>query len=151
MGTINLQRVLLGGLLAGVVINGGEMLFHTVLFGDTVQAAMAAIGRTMPEGGSMMAYWMAFGFVYGIALVLVYAAIRPRFGASVKTAVYAGLLVWLFGGLLHALGEIPMGLLPRNIYVLGTVWNLVQLPIAAVAGAWLYKEEPAAQPAHAMV
>jgi hypothetical protein len=149
MGKINLQRVLIGGLLAGVVINAGEMLFHAVVFKDTMQTAMAALGKTVPEDASRMAYWITFGFLYGIALVWVYAAIRPRFGASVKTAVYAGLVVWLFGGLFNVLGEAPLGLFPRNFYVMGAVWGLIEIPIAAVAGAWLYKE-PAAQPAHAM-
>jgi hypothetical protein len=150
MGKINLQRVLVGGLLAGVVINGGEMLFHTVVFKDTMQAAMAALGKTVPDDAPSLAYWITFGFLYGIALVWAYAAIRPRFGASVKTAVYAGLMVWLFGVVFNALGEAPLGLFPRNVYVMGGVWGLIELPIAAVAGAWLYKE-PAAHPAHAMV
>jgi len=48
--------------------------------------------------------WIGYnllGLVCGIALIWIYAAIRPRFGAGVMTAVYAGLAVWFIGVLIH--------------------------------------------------
>ena len=45
MGRINWGRVFLGGLLAGVVINVGEFLFHAVLFKDQMAEAMRALGK----------------------------------------------------------------------------------------------------------
>jgi hypothetical protein len=79
-------------------------------------------------------------FVYGIILVYLYAAIRPRFGPGPGAAVSAGLIVWLLVGLLHTLGEAPLGFLPMRLYVLGTVVGLVLMPLAAVAGARFYTE-----------
>jgi len=79
-------------------------------------------------------------FVSGIALVWVYAAIRPRFGAGAKTGVIAGLAVWFFISFLHALGEAPMQLFPQRLYAIGVVVALFQLPIAAAIGAYVYKE-----------
>ena len=45
MGRINWGRVFLGGLLAGVVINVGEFLFHAVLYKDQMAEAMRALGK----------------------------------------------------------------------------------------------------------
>ncbi|MFQ5890555.1 MAG: hypothetical protein ACE5JR_10955 [Gemmatimonadota bacterium] len=57
--------------------------------------------------------------------------------------MYAGLLLWVAVGLLHALGEAQIGLFPQRLVVIGTVVWLIVLPIAAVVGAWPYKEEAA--------
>jgi hypothetical protein len=65
---------------------------------------------------------------------------RPRFGAGVRTAVYAGLFTWVLVGLLHAVGEMPMALFPQNLMVLSTVAMLILLPLAAVVGATVYTE-----------
>ena len=83
---------------------------------------------------------MILDFVYGIGLVWVYAAVRPRFNPGPRTAVIAGVAVWFFVGLLHALGEAPMALMPQKVYVTATVVGLVQYPLATVLGAYFYKE-----------
>ncbi|HEY3125318.1 MAG TPA: hypothetical protein VGK70_14805 [Thermoanaerobaculia bacterium] len=46
MGQINWGRVFLGGLLAGVVINVGEFLFHAVLFKDQMVKPCGRSART---------------------------------------------------------------------------------------------------------
>jgi hypothetical protein len=33
-----------------------------------------------------------------------------------------------------------MGILPAKVVVLGTVWGLVEIVVASIAGAWAYKE-----------
>jgi hypothetical protein len=40
-----------------------------------------------------------------------------------------------------------MGLIPSRLAVIGLVIALVALPVAAVVGAWLYKEGEARPPA----
>ena len=47
--------------------------------------------------------WIWFnllGLAGGIAVIWIYAAIRPRFGAGMSTAVRAGLASWLSASLL---------------------------------------------------
>jgi hypothetical protein len=56
MSRINWGRVFLGGLLAGVVINLGEFLFHAVIFKDEVAEGMRALGKdpaTVMTGNAM--------------------------------------------------------------------------------------------------
>jgi hypothetical protein len=140
MGKINWGRVVLGGLLAGVVLNVVDYLFYGVMMKQDLAAAMQALGKQPGAMDSLVPLFVTLDFVTGIALLWVYAAIRPRFGAGVKTAVIAGVAVWFFVGLLHALGEGPMGLFPQKVYTVGTVVALVQYAVAGAVGAYVYKE-----------
>ena len=139
MKGINVARVVLGGLLAGLVINVGESLFNGVLFADDLQAAMARLNLP-PVGGGAIAVFVVMGFAIGIATVWLYAAIRPRFGAGVSTALCAGSAVWFLAYLFPSVGYAVMGFMPTRLIVIGLVWGLVEVLLAAVAGAWLYKE-----------
>ena len=140
MGKINWGRVVLGGLLAGVVLNIVDWLFYGVMMKQELAAAMQALGKQPGAMDSLVPLFVTLDFVTGIALLWVYAAIRPRFGAGVKTAVIAGLAVWFFVGLLHAIGESPMGFMPQRLMVIGTCVALISIPVATVVGAYVYKE-----------
>ena len=140
MGKINWGRVVLGGLLAGVVLNIVDWLFYGVMMKQELAAAMQALGKQPGAMDSLVPLFVTLDFVSGIALLWVYAAIRPRFGAGAKTAVIAGVAVWFFVGLLHALGEGPMGLFPQKVYTVGTIVALVQYAVAGAVGAYVYKE-----------
>ncbi|HSB09578.1 MAG TPA: hypothetical protein VLM38_08850 [Blastocatellia bacterium] len=133
-------RVILGGLLAGVIIDAGEFVLNGVLLNKDFEDAMRSIGKE-PIGSQAIAVFLALGFLVGITAVWIYAAIRPRFGAGAKTAICAGLVVWVLTSLYTTVGQLPIGIFPTRVLVVGTVWELVQLPLATLAGARLYKEE----------
>ncbi len=139
MGQINLGRVLVCGLLAGLIINIGESILNGVLLVEEMNAAMAALNRP-PIAAGMIVWFLLFGFGFGFMLVWLYAAIRPRFGAGVKTAVCASLVAWGLGYLYPNLFFMVMNLFPRDLVVIATIWGLVEVTIAGIAGAWLYKE-----------
>lgn len=146
MGKINMGRVLLGGLLAGLVLNIVDYVVYGVVMAGDLEAAMRDLGRE-PVASAQIMWFVLLDFLYGILLVYLYAAIRPRFGSGPRTAVIAGLLVWVGAALLHSLAEMQMGFFPARFYVIGSVVALIALPVAAVVGAWLYKEaEGRAQP-----
>ena len=138
MGTINYGRVILGGLLAGVVVNAGEFLLNGVIVADQMEAAME--GMDIERSAGAMVQYVTTSFVLGIAGVWIYAAIRPRFGPGPKTAVCAGLVVWflVWGSSLSL--NLMMGLYPTNIALLSLGWGFVLMPLATTAGAWLYRE-----------
>src|SRR5437870_11643458 len=140
MGKINWGRVVLGGLLAGVVLNIVDYVTYGVWLKADMAAAMTGLGKSPAAMDSAIPLWVALDFVSGIGLLWVYAAIRPRLGAGVKTAVIAGLAGWFFVGLLHAIGESPMGFMPERLMVTGTSVALVALPVAAVGGACVYTD-----------
>lgn len=139
MGKINFARVILGGLLAGLVINFGEYLLNEPILGDEWRAAMVSLNRPI-VGGSQIAVFVILGFVLGITIVWLYAAIRPRFGPGPKTAICAGLFVWFLVYLYAAIMQHTLSLFPDRLLLISTIWGLVELSIASIAGAWLYTE-----------
>ena len=142
MGKINLGRVLMGGLLAGLIINIGEFILNGVLLAEEMNAAMAALNKPPIDPG-MIVWFVAFGFGLGLMLVWVYAAMRPRMGPGIKSAICASAIVWGLSYLYPNLFMIVIGFFPRDMMVIVTAWGLVELMIAGIAGAWLYTETTA--------
>jgi hypothetical protein len=140
MGKINVGRVILGGLLAGVVVNIGESVMNLVIIGERMELAYRELDLPAP-GGATIGLFIALGFVLGILIVWLYAAIRPRFGASPQTAMMAGFFVWLFAILWPSIGQGLIGLFGADLLVFVVIWGLFEMLAAAVAGAWVYKEE----------
>ncbi|HEX4599953.1 MAG TPA: hypothetical protein VH116_01070 [Gemmatimonadales bacterium] len=139
MGKINWGGVVLGGLVAGVVLNVIDFLVYGVWLAQDLAAAMQALGKP-PVGGSAIGLFVVLDFLYGVGLVWLYAAIRPRFGPGPKTAVLAGLALWVFIGLLQALSQAPMGFMPQRVMMIGVIVALINLPLAGAVGAYFYKE-----------
>jgi uncharacterized membrane protein len=139
MNKINLGRVVLGGLAAGLLLNIGEFLLNAVVLANQMKAFNAQHNFSDP-GNSFIIMAVLLTFVLGIVIVLGYACIRPRFGPGVKTAIIAGLFAWFgvyfYNGIFFAM----LFGIPTSTCVLTMVWGLVEYAIAAVAGAFVYKE-----------
>jgi hypothetical protein len=140
MKQINMGRVLLGGLIAGIVLNIGEFLLNGVLLADAMKQDFLRLNLPPDPGGNFIAKAVVATFILGIAITFLYAAIRAQFGPGVKTAVYAGLLAWFFTILYPGVIYSALGLIGMNLFWIGLGWGLVEYVIGAVAGAWLYKE-----------
>ena len=138
MGKINRTRVSLCGLVAGFMINIFEYVTNGVLLAAEWDAAMKALGRHLSM--SAIAVFVVGGFIGGIAAIWLYAAARPRFGAGPKTAALTGFAYWVVGYALPILGQMPLGLFPRRLLVVGGGVGLVEIIVASLVGAWLYKE-----------
>lgn len=144
MGKINWTRVILGGLLAGMVINVFEFFLNGVLLAKDWEAALVALGRP-PIAGSQIAVFFVWsfilwGFLIGVFAVWLYAAIRPRYGAGPKTALCVGSFVWGLGYLLTSVTPFLLKFYPRRIFAIGLTVGLVEVLVGTVAGAWLYRE-----------
>ena len=141
MGKINLSRVILGGLVAGLVINIGEFILNEPILGRQWVAAMESLNRQpIANSAGNIGIFVVSGFILGIIMIWTYAAIRPRMGAGPSTAICAGLLVWFFVYLYPSGYFMAMNLFPRSMILLAVVWGLFEIPIAALAGGWLYQE-----------
>ncbi len=139
MNQINIGRVLIGGLVAGVILNIGEFLLNDVVLGTQMKSFLTTHNFQEP-GTSFIIAAVGGTLVLGVVMVLGYAAIRPRFGAGPKTAVIAALFAW-FGAYLYSgtINGLLFGIPPATMLtVIG--WGLVEYVVAALAGAALYKE-----------
>jgi hypothetical protein len=139
MSKINVGRVLLGGFVAGVALNTGEFLLNGMLLAKQMEAYMTQHNFPQPTA-SAIGVAMAMTFVLGFVMVLGYAAIRPRFGPGPKTAIIAALFAW-FGAVVYpnVIGA-AFGFIPTNLLLLLLGWEIIEYIIAAIIGAWLYKE-----------
>lgn len=140
MQGINWTRVLLGGIAAGIIIDVIEFLLHGVVLASDWRQAMANLGRPMQETVGDMVFYVLLGLIYGILAVWLYAAIRPRYGAGPLTALVAGFALWLLAYLLPTLSWMALNLFPGRLLAIALLVGLVEILIATLAGAWLYKE-----------
>ena len=143
MAHTNRIRVILGGLLAGVVINVVEYITNGVVLKQAWGTAMQALGKSAELTAGAIVIFNVWGFLLGIAAVWLYAAIRPRYGMGPTTAVRAGLFAWAVAVFLSNLGNLALGLFPVRLLLITTVVALIEIVVATVGGAWLYKEKEA--------
>jgi hypothetical protein len=140
MGKINIGRVILAGLVAGIVSDLLGFLVDGILLAPRWAEGMKELGR----GDFSSNEWIWFnviGLAGGIALIWIYAAIRPRFGAGISTAVRAGLAYWFIASLLPNFSFMWVaGLFSHHLTAMTTAGNLVETLAGAIAGAYLYKE-----------
>lgn len=136
----NRGRVLIGGLVAGVVINVVEYVTNGVVLKDGWAQAMQALGRPSVLPPSAIVMFNLWGFLLGIGAVWLYAAIRPRYGSGPSTALRAAAATWVLAIFLGDLTFFPLGLFPARLVMISSVVELAELIAATLAGAWLYKE-----------
>jgi len=145
MTGINTGKVLVGGLLAGLVFNVIDFITNTFILAADFQANFTRLGldAAAMETPALITAFIIIDFLFGFLAVFTYAAIRPRFGPGAKTAAIAAILLSLAIALvmmIFALSNvITMGLYVK-LLLLATLNNV----LGTVAGAWLYKEDAAA-------
>lgn len=143
MKKINVGRVLLGGLIAGVVLNIGEFLLNGVVLVEDMKSDLQRLNLPAEPGADFLAKAVVATFILGIAITFLYAVIRSQFGPSVKTAIYAALIAWFFTILYPGVIYNSLGMISARVFGIGLAWGLVEFTLAAIAGAWLYKEAEA--------
>lgn len=140
MGKINYGRVILGGIVGGIVAGFLDWFFNGVLLGHLWADAMKALNHTNAfRPAFLIVLFLAF-ILGSILTVWMYAAIRPRFGGGVRTAVYVGLIAWAFAGLLPNIGNVITGILPQRLVLYNMLFEMVEIVGGTIVGTALYKD-----------
>ncbi len=139
MSRINGKRVVLGGIVAALIVNAGEFLLGLLLKKD-YEAAIRALGIRM-EADVATLLPIVWSFVVGILAIWLYAAIRPRYGPGPRTAVRAGLALWAFSTVTFSVAMASLRIFPARLMAIATAWSLVEVIVAVLAGASLYRED----------
>lgn len=142
MGRINWRRVVLCGLLTGVVWG---VLYAAAL--PLVLEERHDIPPSLPvtsldepgSGAGLRTIVLIMPFVLGVSTMWLYAAIRPRYGPGPKTAVIAGFALWFLSSWVDATWAVFKAV-RLGAFVKPVAVNLPIVLVAAVVGAWLYKE-----------
>ena len=140
MGKINIGRLILGGIVAGVVADILDYLVDDLWLGQKWAMEMGLLGHD----AFSTHMWIGFdllGIAGGLVAIWIYAAIRPRFGPGVKTAIYAGVAAWILGTLLPNTSFMYVAhLFTRHLTLYTTLGGIVEVVVGTIAGAALYKE-----------
>ena len=140
MGKINVGRLILGGIVAGIAIDLLDYFVDGMWLGQRWADAMALLGKPAFSQIQIILF-NVIGLLTGIVAIWVYAAIRPRFGAGVKTAIVAGLAVWVLSILLPNVAFMYVAhLFSNHLTLYTTLGGLVEVVFGTVAGASVYKE-----------
>ena len=139
MGRINAGRVVLGGLVAGVVANALDFVINEYLMKEEGADMAQRLNLSEATLQSSVMAWVVVDFIWGLLLVFAYAAFRPRFGPGPKTAIVSGVTLWfavciMFGGLMS------MGIFTMPGFIKYSALTLVSALSASVAGAAIYRE-----------
>src|SRR5262245_56171094 len=97
MGRISTWQVLVGGAFAGVVLWFGHGFLHMVLlteFGEGLVKDGLLISPEQAKASAAVATMFLVDLATGVLLAWLYAAVRPRLGAGLMTAITVGLAGW---------------------------------------------------------
>jgi len=140
MGKINWGRVILGGIVAGIVYCVLDYLVNGILLSARWNNEMAALGHAAITTRQIICFNI-LNIVAGITFVWLYAAIRPRYGAGPRTAITAAVWFWIIGVMVPNLAFMWVThLFSHHLTAYSTAAALVETIIAGLVGASLYKE-----------
>lgn len=142
MERMNVGRLVLGGLVAGVIVNIVEGITNGAILGQQWKdwAARLAPVTQQPTPGQGMILWTILGFAIGLVAIWIYAAVRPRFGAGPKTALTVGIVLWIIYWPLVGLQHAALGTVPLGMLVTSSIGGLIAAVGSTLAGAAIYKE-----------
>ena len=142
MAGMNTSRILLGGVVAGLIMNISEAAVHAGILGADASLLYENLKLPLPDPAANIPFLIGATFLLGITAVWLYAAIRPRFGPGPGTALIAGLAVWvlahLWSGIYLANGL--AGVVTARLAWIPVGTGLIEAVVGTLAGAALYKE-----------
>lgn len=149
MGKINPGRVILGGIVAGLVAD----LISYLVDGVMLKSRWLAANHFLHMGAFTSTQIIAFnllGLIAGVITIWFYAAAKPRLGSRYRTALNVALAVWMIAYVIpNAALMYVTHLYPHHLVVYTTLGALVEVFIGTMVGASLYKDTEVATPAAA--
>jgi hypothetical protein len=145
MAAVNKKRVWLGTLVGGVVWTAWSFFLNTVILGPRYAADMdAGTILKQPRYPFFLGYWIITLFVLTYILIWIYVSVRLTLGPGPLTAFRVGFLFGFAAGFPISLSVAAWAPFSR-IIALGWTCDLwVGAILATLAGAWLYRDMPAA-------
>lgn len=133
---VSVPRLVLSGLVAGFIINLGELAVNVWLLGDAWAAVLAGFGIHM--GLPALALWGLGSFVVGIVGLWIYVAIGPRYASGGARVLRAAAAVWAVTYLYAGIGLLGTSQIPRALLLGSVAWGFLEMALAVYVGAWLY-------------
>ncbi len=139
---MNRRKIVIAGLVAGLVLNVLDFVSYRHIVGGSLKQAMDAVNPSLTVAMSTnraMATGIVLDFLFGIVIVWLYAAMRPRYGPGPRNALMAGFFIWLVSAFGYSMYH-TMGMMSMHLWLLMAAIALVDFCIAALVGGKLYSE-----------
>jgi hypothetical protein len=142
MNEIRVKRLLLAGLTTFVVWVIAEILLEQVIgrivFGSLIQDQWLQATSVSDWGPLNHGLNILIALLNATILIWLYASLRPMYGVGTKTALITCALgvTWGFS---MAVNGINLGLFPLQAGLTEAVFELIEYPIAMLAGASVYE------------
>ncbi|MEO5926541.1 MAG: hypothetical protein ABIR70_22175 [Bryobacteraceae bacterium] len=133
---MNTGRWIAAGLLVGLVLNIGEAVLHGVLLADQTAAAMTALGHDSAGTPLGLGLLVAVTFAQGLVGMWLFANTK-------LSALAIGAALWVLSGVYSATyfyAGFP-GLIPDGVLWWPAAWEIIQYPLAMLAGAAVYRRD----------
>ena len=140
MMPINRARFLLGGVVAGLIVDAFEALTHGVLFAQRDADMLTRMGISpFGSAGGIVALNM-WGIAVGLLILRLYTALRRADGPGPRTALHAALYVWAGASALATAIPGILGMYKLDMAITDVCIELVAFILAGLAGAALYRD-----------
>jgi hypothetical protein len=140
---MNVTRLLLGGLAAGVICFIGDGLIHGLILKEQWAETMTGLGKTVQEDPTDFAFFAVYDLLKGFFGVWLYAAIRGKFGPGPKTGLIAGAATWVGTTLIPHITWLAIPIFAQAFVAQWMVFEAVPIFLGVFAGAAIYKEATA--------
>jgi hypothetical protein len=139
MSGINTRRLMLAGLVAGILDNVLDGVIGAFFLSGDFNEILTRLN--VEQGSLRSSAWIIIvgDLLYGFLLVFTYVAMRPRFGPGPKTAVISALSIWLVMVITLSFLLI-IQLYSMSGFVRNALLYLVASIIVSIVGAAIYKE-----------
>ncbi len=143
MASINVGRVVTGGIAAGAVLSACDFVVNNYILNDIWLRVMQArnVDLVATSGNAELVKFIAIDFLFGLLIVWLYAAIRPRLGPGPGTAAVAALVVFASNALTMA--TFAGWMFSWDVFIRSGALGLVAMLAAGWAGGWVYSEPDA--------
>ncbi len=137
---MSVNRVILGGLVGGVVMNVLSAIIHIGLLERRYAVLQSQnVFRTDPRL-PFLPLWMVLLFAIAIGLTWLYAAARGRLGPGPRTALSVGLVVGLVAALPSGLSQFSWSYAGGVVVLWNAIDTIAGCALGTLAGGWIYKE-----------
>lgn len=138
MASIKRRGLVIGGAAAGGVLAVSGMALALLV--DIPGLATGLVEGHVPG----LVLPMVLRVVIGFVVVFVYVGFRPRFGAGHRASLAAAAAVWAPTSAVVVMLAALFPILPPLTVALVVVWSLIDLSVASLTGASLYRRHAAA-------
>jgi fluoride ion exporter CrcB/FEX len=138
---MNWKRIVIGGLVAGLVINVLDFTISALFLMERYEALQAAGIHRQEPLLPFIPLWILGQFAIGLILAGLYAAVRPRLGPGPKTALIVGLVAGLLTHVPYNVAAASWSMAGRLIPLANMIVGLIALLLGALVAGFIYKEE----------